>query len=134
VNIGPIEDRLAIRELIEAFAAAAMRLDANALGATWAEEGVWKLVSIPEPMKGRDEIVAGFSKVTAYLEVMSMICFPAELVIEGDRARGKAYCRELIFTKAGEQKIVVGCYDDRYVKRDGQWYFLSRTYEVMGKR
>ena len=64
---------------------------------------------------------------------MSMISFPAELVVEGDTATGKCYCRELIYPKAGGQVVVVGCFDDEYVKRGGRWYFTKRIYEVMGK-
>ncbi len=134
MNKGPVEDRLAIRELIETFSAAAMRVDADQWGGTWAEDGTWKLVSMPEPVSGREEIVSAFLKVMGYVDFMSMISFPAELNIDGDTATGKAYSRELIFTKEGEQKIVVGCYHDEYVKRDGRWYFLSRFNEVMGAR
>ena len=133
MNIGSIEDRLAIRELVEAFACAAMRGHATKLGSTWSENGVWKLPSMAEPARGRDAIVAAFSKATAYLSFMSMISVPTELVVHGDTAHGKAYCQELIFTKTNEQKAVVGCYDDTYVKRDGRWYFQTRTYEVIGK-
>ena len=133
MNIGSIEDRLAIRELVEAFACAAMRGDANKIGSTWSEDGVWKLPSMPEPAQGRNAIVAAFGKATGYLSFMSMISVPTELVVEGDTARGKAYCQEIIVTKTNEQKIVVGCYDDTYVKREGRWYFQARTYEVVGK-
>lgn len=133
MNSGSIEDRLAIRELIEAFATAAMRGDAKKLGSTWSEDGVWTLPSMAEPSRGRDAIVAAFSKATAYLSFMSMISTPTELVIEGDSAHAKVYCQELIITKGNEQKTVVGCYDDRYVKREGRWYFQTRSYEVIGK-
>ena len=132
MNIGPVEDRLAIRELIETFAVGAMRIDPDIWGSTWAEEGSWKLPSMTEPAKGKSNILAAFKEKMAYVNFMSMISFPANLVIDGDRARGKAYCRELIFPKGGGQKIVVGCFEDEYVKRDGCWYFLSRSYEVMG--
>ena len=134
MNSGPVEDRLELRELMETFAVAAMRADSKLLGSTWAEDGVWKLPSMPEPVSGRDKIVESFIKVMAYVDFMSMISVPADLIVEGDIARGKAYCRELIFTKTGDQKVVVGCYDDTYVRTNGQWYFQSRTYEVIGKR
>lgn len=134
MHTGPIQDRLEIRELIEAFAAAAMRVDGAKFAATWAADGAWKLPSMPEPTRGRDNITVAFVKAMAYLEFMSMISVPTELVIEGDQARGKAHCQEVIFTKTGEQRVVVGCYDDHYVKREGRWLFLSRTYEVIGKR
>ncbi len=132
MNTGPVEDRLAIRELMETFAAGAMRVDVDTWGSTWAEEGSWKLPSMPEPAKGKSNVVAAFKEKMEYVSYMSMISFPADLVIDGDRARGKSYCRELIYPKSGERKVVVGCFEDEYVKRDGRWYFLSRVYEVMG--
>ena len=132
MNAGPIEDRLAIRELIETFAAGAMRIDAEIWGDTWAEEGSWKLPSMAEPATGKSNVIATFMQKMAYVNYMSMISFPADLVIEGDRAHGKAYCRELIYPKSGGQKLVVGCFHDQYVKRDGRWLFLARDYEVMG--
>jgi ketosteroid isomerase-like protein len=134
MQTGPISDRLEIRELIEAFSAAAMRIDGERFAATWAAEGAWKLPSMSEPVRGRDEITAAFLEVMGYLEFMSMLCVPTDLVVAGDSARGKAHCQELIVTKTGEQRLVVAWYDDEYVKRDGRWWFLSRTYTVIGKR
>ena len=133
MNSGSVEDRLEIRELVEAFAAGAMRIDADMWGATWADEALWKLPSMDEPATGKANVIAAFKEKMTYVDFMSMISFPAELVIEGDRARGKCYCRELIYPKAGGQVVVVGCFDDEYVKRDGRWLFTSRVYEVMGK-
>jgi len=132
MNVGPVEDRLAIRELIETFAVGAMHIDAEMWGSTWAEEGSWKLPSMSEPAVGKSDIVATFREKLAYVKFMSMIAYPAELVIDGDRARGKAYSRELIYTKNDDKKVVIGFFTDEYVKRDGRWYFLSRVFEVMG--
>jgi hypothetical protein len=132
MNIGPVEDRLAIRELLETFAVGAMHIDPDIWGSTWAEQGSWKLPSMSEPAVGKTDILAIFKEKMAYVDYMSMISFPADLVIDGDSAKGKAYCRELIYTKSGEQKVVVGFFDDEYVKQDGRWYFLSRAYHVMG--
>lgn len=132
MNSGPIEDRLAIRELVESFAAGAMRIDAEKWGKNWAENASWKLVSMPEPVVGKANIIEYFVKVMAYVDYMSMISFPDELTINGDTAEGKCYCRELIFTKSGDEKIVVGCYHDHYVKQQGRWLFQSRRYEILG--
>ncbi len=134
MNTGPVEDRLAIRELMETFAVGAMHKDPDIWGETWAEEGSWKLPSMDEPAVGKANVIATFGEKMAYVDYMSMISFPHDLVIEGDRATGKSYCRELIYPKGGEQKVVVGYFDDEYVKRDGHWYFLSRTYNVMGMK
>jgi uncharacterized protein (TIGR02246 family) len=133
MNTGSIEDRLAIRELLEEFACAAMAGDAVKLGSTWAEDGTWTLPSMAAPARGRDAIVAAFAKATGYLSFLSMLSVPNELVIDRDSAEGKAYCQELIITKTNEQKIVVGRYSDTYVRRDGRWKFQTRSYEVLGK-
>jgi SnoaL-like domain len=131
MNIGPIEDRLAIRELIETFAIGAMRKNSEIWGSTWAEDGSWKIDSLDQHAVGKCNVIAVFEKLMLNIEFVSMNSFPAELVIDADKAHGKAYNQELIFPKAGGQKILVGCFHDEYVKRNGRWYFLSRVYETM---
>lgn len=133
MNKGSVEDRLAIRELMETFAVGAMHCDAAIWGPTWAEEGSWKLPSMEQAATGRDNVIAAFNEKMAYVDYMSMISFPHDLKIEGDRASGRCYCRELIYPKAGGRLVVVGYFEDELVKRDGQWLFLSRVYNVMGK-
>jgi len=129
---GSVEDRLAIRELIERFSAAVIRIDAGRFAATFADDGAWILPSMPEGAKGRDRIREAFAEKLAYVEHIHMVGFPDELAFDGDRASGKTYCRELIFTKDGDQKVLIGCFHDEYVRQDGEWLFLSRNYEVVG--
>lgn len=132
MNQGSVEDRLAIRELVETFAIATSRIDAELWGSTWAEDGSWKLPSMEEAVTGRAQIVAAFRQKLDYVALIAMSSVPTALVVEGARARGQAQCQELIFPKAGGRVTVVGCFDDEYVKRDGRWLFLSRRYEVLG--
>jgi hypothetical protein len=132
MHTGSVEDRLAIRELVETFAVGAMRVDAGIWGSTWAEDGSWKLPSMAEPVQGKSAILEAFEEKMSYVKYMSMISFPAALRIDGNTARGEAYCRELIYPKNGGRKVIVGCFHDEYVKHDGRWYFLSREYEVLG--
>jgi len=131
MNIGPMEDRLAIRELIETFSAGVMRIDAEYWGELWAPDGAWKLPSLPEDCVGKTNIKEMFREKLAYVDSISMIAFPADLVVDGDTAEGKAYCRELIFTKEGAQKILIGCFDDQYVRLNGRWLFRRREYEIL---
>jgi hypothetical protein len=127
-----VEDRLAIRELVEAFTVGIMRLDLEVWAATWAEEGAWMLPSMTEPVKGIASLRAAFREKTGYFRFMSMLFFPTDIVVEGDRARAKAYGQEIILPKAGGQKLCTGCYHDEYVRRGGRWLFLSRDFEVLG--
>lgn len=132
MSTGTVEDRLAIRELIEKFGVGAMRLDPQLWGETWADNGAWKLVSHPAPVVGKANIIEAFAKVTDYAQFLGMGAFPYDLVFDGDRATGKAYCQETIFPKSGGRKFVVGCFDDEYVKENGRWLFTKRFYEVLG--
>lgn len=131
MSIGPIEDLLAIRELVETFAVGIMRKDIAVWGSTWTEDSTWNVPLKEEPVVGKSNIIAVLQEVLARNNFVSINSFPTETVIEGDKARGKAYCQELIFPKAGGQRILVGCFDDEYVKSDGRWHFLSRTYESL---
>jgi ketosteroid isomerase-like protein len=58
--IGPAEDRLSIRELLESYADAVTRRDARDWGDCWAEDGEWEMPDYPEfpAQKGRASIVA----------------------------------------------------------------------------
>ena len=131
MNADSLGDRLAIRELNETFTIGCMRADSRIWGGTWAEEGAWKIDMLDEPAVGKSNIVAIFERIMPNIRFVTMSSFPADLVIEGDRARGKAYCQEVMFPNAGGQKMLVGCYSDEYVKRGGRWYFLTRVYETM---
>ncbi len=135
MNPGTIEDRLAIRELIETFANQAMRTDPDTWGATWADSDdcSWKLVSFPKPVVGKKAIVDKFAQVLDYVDFLSMISVPADIQIDGDRATGKAYCREWVVANNGAHKHLVGCYHDEYIKHSGRWLFLTRRYEILGQ-
>ncbi|WP_439133541.1 nuclear transport factor 2 family protein [Pseudomaricurvus sp.] len=131
---GSVEERLAIRELIETFAVGVTTIDPELWASTWADEGCWKTPSMPALVEGKEAVVEKFKEMMAYVKFMSMSAIPSptDLVFDGDKAKGRAYCRELIFPKAGGQKIVIGFFDDEYVKRDGRWLFTSRIYTVIG--
>ena len=64
---GPFEDRLAIRELFDAYSDAVCNVDADAWGATWAEDGVWELPDYPEigKISGKSNIVTAWKAVMA---------------------------------------------------------------------
>lgn len=126
-----IAEELAIRKLLETFAIACIRKDTSLWASTWAEEASWKIDALDQPAVGRSNVVAIFERIMPNIAFVSMTSFPADLVVDGDRASGKAYSQELIFPKAGPEKILVGCSHDEYIKRDGRWYFLKRSFETL---
>ena len=49
----------------------------------------------------------------------------------GDRAGGRWYLTEYTCDQEGNTATVLGAYDDKYVKRDGQWLFAERVYQIL---
>ena len=127
---GPIEDRLAIHELVMSYGDAVSRKDADAWGATWAENATWRIPTFPglEHTQGRELIVRHW---WAAMEGYKQIVFTATLgalSVDGDHATGRTYTLEFGTDLEDQQSTVAGCYDDEFIKHDGRWFFQTRTY------
>jgi hypothetical protein len=126
-----LQDHLAIQDLVNRSVAAVMRKDMGLWGKTWAEDGSWKIDMFDAPVQGRDKLVAIFGGIIDRFAFVSMSSFVTDLLVDGDRASGRAYSQEFMFPKAGGQKVLCGCFHDEYVRRNGSWLFQSRIYETL---
>jgi uncharacterized protein (TIGR02246 family) len=129
ISSGPIEDRLAIRELIESYNDAVMRFDADAWGANWADDGTWSLPGRDE-VHGREAIVAQWVGAMSTMAVDGFFASAGPIVVDGDRAHATWYQQELLRPNAGGKLSIVGEYTDDYVRSDGRWYIYKRVYHV----
>ncbi|MFS0736753.1 nuclear transport factor 2 family protein [Sphingomonas sp. 1P06PA] len=138
---GPWRDRLAIRELIDAYSDAVMVRDADAWGACWAEDAYWSLPEFAdhEEFVGREAIVAGwvmsmtrYASMTDYAKPMIYVSTPGAIAVEGDRASARVYTSELYADPAtGIEYRVRGLYDDEIGRIGGDWLFTRRIYRVL---
>ena len=126
---GPIEDRIAIRELIESYSDAVFRRDAEAWGALWAKDGVWTLMG--QEVRGRDTIVGAWKQAMSAFEIAAFFAQPGALSVEGSRARGRCWTHETLRTTDGGTRRIVGAYEDTFVKDAGVWLFASRSYAIL---
>lgn len=130
---GPVEDRLAIRELIDTYADAVTRNDAAAWAATWAQDGVW---SIPDgngqtlTAYGREAIVALWTEAMKQFPGLVFQAWPGAITINGPRAAIRSYTCEAYRGETGAT-IVRGSYDDICVKQGDQWRFYRRTFTIL---
>jgi len=126
---GPIEDRLAIRELLDAYADAVNVNDATAWGALWAEDAVWSLPDYPEigEIHGRAAIVTAWIAAMAHYPGVIFIAAPGAIAVSGDTATARSWTSE-VYDQAGTTKRDRGRYEDRIIKRDGRWLFASRLF------
>lgn len=130
MSSGSVEDRLAIRELLERYADAVCCRDADAWAATWAEDGVWEMPDYPQfgTTTGRKAIVDMWKAAMANYPGIIFVATPGVIDIDGDQATVRSYTSEVYDDPAGKTHRDRGRYQDIVVKRGGQWLFLRRSF------
>ena len=132
---GPAEDRLAIRDLLDAYADAVAQRDAAAWAATWARNSEWTLLDFPEigTIKGRDAIVAMWTEAMKGFPGLVFQAWPGSIDVEGDRAAVRSYTSE-VYDQAGITKRDRGVYDDVCVRVDGRWLLERRAFRYLHRQ
>jgi len=128
---GPLEDRLAIRELIDRYNDGVTCLDVDEWRSTWAEDAEWELMG--HRIAGRDAIVAVWQQTMSQMEFVGFQTAPGSVEITGRTATGRALATEVLKPKDGERRHVFGRYDDTYVKVGDEWFFQTRRYQVLAE-
>ena len=130
---GPIEDRLAIRELMDTYADAVNQRDAELWGSTWAEDSCWRLPVIPgmENVQGRANIVAAWKAGMDLFPFIFMSISVGDIQVNGNSATARAYTSEVGTTQDGTEIRPRGQYVDSLVKIDGQWLFSERIFHSL---
>ncbi|RVT43274.1 nuclear transport factor 2 family protein [Sphingobium algorifonticola] len=131
---GPLEDRIAIREVLESYADAVNRVDEALWASLWVEDCHWDLSHYPELgiVSGKDAVVALWAGAMPHYPKLSFMVMPGMIRVDGDRAEVRAYISE-IYEEPGtlKDKRARACYNDVFVKRDGQWLIQSRSFTII---
>jgi hypothetical protein len=141
VTISPEEaaDRLAVRELVEAYAHCADRRDAKGQMALFTEDThfvVYMNARDPTPtqeLHSREALAPVFADLNKYAATMHFVGQSTILTLNGGRATGEAYTLAHHLTIDGEKRrlmIAALRYADQFVKRDGIWLFAERQLYV----
>lgn len=125
---GPSEDRLAIRELVDAYGDAVCQRDADAWVATWAPDGVWLLRG--KTITGHVALRAAWLTAMAAYQFVSFAGRPGAIRVEGDAATLRVQTSEWLVPVAGRPRVQLGTYEDRLVKPRGTWLFAQRSFTV----
>lgn len=128
---GPIEDRLAIRELNDTYSDAVLRRDPADWGACWAADAHWELMGMA--VEGREAIVGLWTQAMGGFSAVSFICVPSSIEVIGQRAAGRCQTHEIMALADGTTRAVGGRYDDEYVKQDGRWLYASRKFRIVAE-
>jgi SnoaL-like domain len=135
-DVTPAEagDRLALRELFDAYAHCADRRDAEGQKALFTVDTVFAVYMDGEAseatyvLHGREALTPVFADLNRY-EVTTHFNGQSTVTLHGSRATGESYTiAHHLYTEGGERKIMIASlrYLDTFAKIDGGWYFAER--------
>jgi hypothetical protein len=128
-------DRLALRELFDAYAHCADRRDVEGQKALFTEDtrfAVYMDGEASEPtyvLEGREALTPVFDDLNRY-EATTHFNGQSTVTIDGNRATGESYTiAHHVYTEGGTRKIMIASlrYLDTFTKIDQSWYFAERN-------
>jgi hypothetical protein len=137
LTISPSEaaDRLAIRELVEAYAHCADRRDAKGQMALFTADTHFvvymnaKDAKPSQELHSREALAPVFADLNKYAATMHFVGQTTIFALTGDRATGEAYTLAHHLTiDGGKRRLMIAAlrYADTFVKTDGAWLFAER--------
>jgi len=142
---GEMADRIAIRELIDAYSHDADRREAEKQanlftvdGVLYNYEGEPGKVKPESELRGRAALKAGFDFLKKF-DVTMHFNGQSDIFLSGDSATGETYCLAHQFWMENGKRVllVIGLrYYDKFVKVEGKWLFAERKliYDWKDKR
>jgi ketosteroid isomerase-like protein len=132
-------DRLAIRELVDAYAHCADQRDAKGQMALFTDDTrflVFMDATAAEPtqeLHGRESLAPVFDDLNQYAATMHFNG-QSTIVLDGDRATGESYClaHHLKAGRDGQRTMMIASirYLDEFARQDGSWLFAERRLMV----
>ena len=128
-------DRLALRELFDAYAHCADRRDAAGQKALFTDDTVFAVYMDGEGsdptyvLHGREALTSVFDDLNRY-EATTHFNGQSTVAVDGNRATGESYTiAHHVYTEDGTRKIMIASlrYLDTFAKIDQGWYFAERN-------
>jgi hypothetical protein len=139
ISLNEAADRLAIRELVEAYAHCADRRDAKGQMALFTENThfvVYMNAKDPKPSRdlhSREALAPVFAELNKYDATTHFVGQSTIFTLTRDRATGEAYClAHHITVDGGRRRLMLASlrYLDTFVKIDNAWLFSERRLYV----
>jgi ketosteroid isomerase-like protein len=139
ISANEAADRLAIRELVEAYAHCADRRDAQGQMSLFTEDThfvVYMNARKPTPsqeLHARAALAPVFAELNKYDATTHFVGQSTIFTLTADRATGEAYClAHHVMVDGGNRRLMVASlrYLDTFVKLDGAWLFAERRLYV----
>ena len=135
VSLLEMADRIALRQLVDAYAHCADRRDAPGQMALFTPDTVFQVFmdsKLTEPtyvIHGREGLAPVFADLNQY-HATTHFNGQSTVQVTGDQAAGESYCiaHHLTVNADGQRSLMVASlrYLDRFARRDGAWLFAER--------
>jgi SnoaL-like domain len=139
ISPGEAADRLAIRELVEAYAHCADRRDANGQMSLFTAATRFvvhmnaKEATPSQELHSREALAPVFAELNKYEATTHFLGQSTIFTLTEDSATGEAYClAHHVTLEGGKRRLKLASlrYEDRFVKLDGAWFFSERILYV----
>ncbi|MCH2169201.1 nuclear transport factor 2 family protein [Myxococcota bacterium] len=120
---------LGIRTLVARYAEAVTRNDGNAFGATWAENGEWRILG--RIVTGREQVVEHWRHLVSTFSFVSQIAHGGIIEVSGAEATGRWTITEYLRQTDGTPVMNLGMYQDQYACVGDDWFFFRRRFEPL---
>ena len=124
--------RAAVEDLAAAYCDAVTRADAGDFGSCWTADATWVIPGTGEVV-GRDAIVEQFATTRANYDlcIQELLSGRVAVDIDGHRAEGRWYVRELQHTADRIGGELLGIYDDVVTLDGDRWRFARRGFHLL---
>jgi hypothetical protein len=138
ISAEEVVDRLAIRELVDAYALCADTRDAGGQKALFTDDTHFVVYMAGEgsdatdDLRGRESLTPVFDNLSTY-EVTMHFNGQSTVALDGVRATGETYClAHHVYSDGGERMLMIAAlrYRDSFVKADRTWRFAERRLYV----
>jgi SnoaL-like domain len=139
ISATEVADRLAIRELVEAYGHCADRRDANGQMSLFTADthfAVYMNAKDPTPsqeLHSREALAPVFAELNKYEATTHFLGQSTIFTLTEDSATGEAYClAHHVTLEGGKRHLMLASlrYLDTFVKNDGAWLFAERRLYV----
>jgi hypothetical protein len=127
-----LEDRAALKELVDTFSILADRKDVQAQVQLFTEDGTVQTYVGGQrvaDLEGREELAASFAPFLATFETVYHMNGQHSVTIDGNRASGTLYCLVVLIgvENGSRMKTTIGVsYTDEYMREEGRWLIAQR--------
>lgn len=137
MNINELEDRLALKELIDTISILGDKKDFENQVQLFSENAISETISEGKTilkLEGRKEMAQAFSKFLQDVETIYHFNGQQLVQIDGDSATGKCYCLITLIAADNGKKIkttIYATYEDDYIRINNQWLVSKRVGRFM---